>query len=101
MVWPCPSNTPPKVGTGAKVIIANGAEFTVIVPLDNNCDGRVNSSEARNALRKAAKLDDLEGIFFTAGDSDGNGTIDAVDARKTLRVAAKLDSVEAAHLSAR
>ena len=81
------------VGTGAKIILQDGTAYTIIVPMDNNGDGKVNSSDARGALRMAAKLDTLEGAFFTAGDADGNGKVNSSDARKALRVAAKLESV--------
>ncbi|MBQ9880131.1 MAG: dockerin type I repeat-containing protein [Clostridia bacterium] len=59
---------------------------------DVNLDGKVDATDARLALRAAAKLDTLTGQAFTNADVDGNGIINAEDARKILRVAAKLES---------
>ena len=55
-------------------------------------DGKVDATDARLALRAAAKLDTLTGQAFTNADVDGSGIINAEDARKILRVAAKLES---------
>ena len=68
-------------------------EYTIIVPMDMNGDGKVNSSDARAILRAAAKLDSIDGIYFTAADSDNNKKINSSDARRALRVAAKLDEI--------
>ena len=59
---------------------------------DVNLDGKVDATDARLALRAAAKLDTLTGQAFTNADVDGSGIINAEDARKILRVAAKLES---------
>ena len=61
--------------------------------MDMNGDGKVNSSDARAILRAAAKLDSIDGIYFTAADSDNNKKINSSDARRALRVAAKLDEI--------
>lgn len=60
---------------------------------DINSDGRVNSEDARLALRIAARLDSVEegSIKYRAADVDLNENINAEDARLILRVAAKLD----------
>ncbi|MBR1811968.1 MAG: hypothetical protein IJ766_10055, partial [Clostridia bacterium] len=81
------------VGTGAQVVLPDGTAYTVIVPMDNNGDGKVNSVDARNALRAAARLDTLTGAYFLAGDADGNGKVNSADARKALRIAARLDAI--------
>ena len=54
-------------------------------------DGKVNSSDARKALRAAAKLDTLNETETLLADMDGNGKVNSTDARKILRIAAKLD----------
>ncbi|MBQ6021006.1 MAG: leucine-rich repeat protein [Clostridia bacterium] len=81
------------VGTGTRLITADGTEYAVIVPMDVNGDGKVNSQDARIILRAAARLETLDGIVFLAADSDGNGKIASADARRALRVAAKLDII--------
>lgn len=63
---------------------------------DVNADGKVNSGDARQALRFAARLDriDKNSAGFLAADVNEDGRIDSKDARKILRVAAKLESFE-------
>ena len=68
--------------------------FAARVPGDADGDGKVTASDARIALRVAAKLDTLEGVFLKAADADGNGKINSSDARKALRVAAKLEEIK-------
>lgn len=84
------------VGTGCKIrlIDDNGtvSEYTVLVPMDVNGDGKISASDARSALRVSAKLDELHGVFLTAADADDNDKITASDARKILRVSAKLET---------
>ncbi|MBQ9879064.1 MAG: leucine-rich repeat protein [Clostridia bacterium] len=72
------------------------ASKTVIFMGDTDGDGTVNATDARLALRAAAKLDALEGAFGSAADTDGDGNINATDARGILRAAAKLDALEVA-----
>lgn len=57
----------------------------------NNGDAAVTAQDARIALRTAAKLELVEGVFRQAADPDGNNTVTATDARKILRTAARLD----------
>ncbi|MBQ9879799.1 MAG: dockerin type I repeat-containing protein [Clostridia bacterium] len=59
---------------------------------DVDGSGKVDSTDARLALRAAAKLDTLTSEQFTAADVDSNGKVDSVDARMILRVAARLDT---------
>ena len=59
---------------------------------DINFDGRVTASDARLALRAAAKLDTLQGNALLAADVDFDGKTSASDARKILRVAAGLET---------
>lgn len=60
-------------------------------PGDVNGDGKVNSSDARIALRAAAKLEGLTDAQKKAGDTDGDGDVDSADARNILRKAGKLE----------
>ncbi len=63
---------------------------------DVNGDGDVDATDARLALRAAAKLDTLSGTQLLAADVNGDGIVDATDARTILRVAAKLEELPAA-----
>lgn len=58
---------------------------------DVNLDGKVNTSDARLALRGAATLETLTDQQILAADVNKNGKADTSDARKILRVAANLD----------
>ncbi|MCR5690014.1 MAG: dockerin type I repeat-containing protein [Clostridiales bacterium] len=85
------------LGTGALfyVYISDADEIavskTIIFLGDVDGDATVNATDARLALRAAAKLDTLEGAFASAADTDGDNNINATDARMILRAAAKLD----------
>ncbi|MBQ6020994.1 MAG: trypsin-like peptidase domain-containing protein [Clostridia bacterium] len=57
---------------------------------DVDGNGRINSIDARIALRAAARLETLDYETAVRADADGNGKIGAADARIILRVAAKL-----------
>ena len=86
-------------GTGSTVTVTVGDASitkTIIVMGDTDGDGTVNATDARLALRAAAKLDTLEGAFGSAADTDGDGSINATDARGILRAAAKLDALKIA-----
>ena len=60
---------------------------------DLNGDGKVNSSDARIALRAAAKLDELSVSQKKIGDMNGDGKMNSTDARIILRMAAKLEQL--------
>ena len=62
---------------------------------DVNLNGQVTASDARLALRIAAKLNLYTDRQKLQGDVDFNDTINARDARKILRVCAKLESFDA------
>ncbi|MCD7775625.1 MAG: leucine-rich repeat protein, partial [Clostridiales bacterium] len=84
------------IGTGCKVqtLDENGnvvSEYTVIVPSDVDGNGKITAADARLALRMAAQLDTLEGVYAVAADFDADTAIKPSDARSILRVAAKLD----------
>lgn len=85
-----------RVGTNAKLRILdeNGekmSEYQILLKMDTNGDGKVNSSDARIVLRHCARLDLQEGIYALASDSDANGKITSADARLILRKSARLD----------
>ncbi|MBR1811093.1 MAG: hypothetical protein IJ766_05515, partial [Clostridia bacterium] len=85
------------VGTGGTIYVSHDifdevlSEYTVIVPMDLNGDGRVNSADARIALRISARLDSATDNQLLAGDTNTDHKISSADARKILRVAARLD----------
>ncbi len=81
------------IGTGASVTDSDGRKWLVIVPADANGDGKVNSSDARLALRTSARVSSLEGAFFAAADIDDDGKLKSNDARIILRISARLDSI--------
>ncbi|MCR5689677.1 MAG: leucine-rich repeat protein [Clostridiales bacterium] len=88
------------LGTGARfyVYLSEADEIavskTIILMGDVDGDATVNATDARLALRAAAKLDALEGAFGSAADVDGDYNINATDARGILRAAAKLDALK-------
>ncbi len=57
-------------------------------------DKRITASDARAALRFAAKIDVPSAEQFRAADVNEDGKLNAMDARLILRVAAKLDVFE-------
>ena len=61
---------------------------------DVNGDGSVTATDARLALRAAARIDVLSAAQFAAADIMRNSVVNAADARIILRIAAKIDSVE-------
>ena len=58
---------------------------------DVTMDGRTDASDARLALRAAARLETLSPLQQKLADTDGDGLVKAGDARTILRIAAKLD----------
>ncbi|MCD7828604.1 MAG: leucine-rich repeat protein, partial [Clostridiales bacterium] len=84
------------IGTGCKIqtLDEDGnviSEYTVIVPSDVDGNGKITAADARIALRTAAQLDTLDGVYAVAADFDADSAIKPSDARAILRVAAKLD----------
>ena len=70
-------------------IKTKGLNGFVLASGDLNGDGNVNSSDARLALRAAAKLENLTPEQQKAGDMDGDGKVTSADAREMLKKAAK------------
>ncbi|MBR1811092.1 MAG: leucine-rich repeat protein [Clostridia bacterium] len=60
---------------------------------DLNGDKKVNSVDARLALRAAARLDTLTDVQRLAADIDGDGKVGSGDARRILRAAARLEAL--------
>lgn len=58
---------------------------------DINGDGKITASDAREALRAAAGLSELEGVQNDAADYNNDGRVTASDARLILRKAANID----------
>ena len=74
------------------------ASFTVRIvsdglPGDINKDGKVNSADARMALRYAARLIALTPEQLSLGDVVRDGKVNSADGRKLLRVAAHLEEL--------
>ena len=59
---------------------------------DADSNGKITASDARAALRIAARLDTPTEIQTMALDLDGNGKISPSEARKILRFSARLDN---------
>lgn len=68
-------------------------DFVRFTPGDLNSDGKINSADAKIALRYSARLDTQSTSVKLAGDTNEDGRVTSADARKLLRVAAKLDSI--------
>lgn len=70
-------------------------QYQVVLAGDVNGDGFVNASDARIAMRAAAKIELLNDfLLFAAADTDCSGKITAKDARKILRVSADVDTFD-------
>jgi len=80
-----------KIGTGAVVTLADGTEYTIIVPGDVDGDAAITAGDARAVLRASVDLEPLEGIFLTAAKVEGNENISAGDARLILRASVGLE----------
>ncbi len=81
------------LGTGAIITGESGTEYPVVVLGDTDGDGKVGAADARRALRSAAKIELLSGLFERAADMDGDAKVKAGDARTILRIAARLEVV--------
>ena len=60
---------------------------------DANCDGKVNASDARHALRCSAGLEKQEDALIYAADVNSDGKITAADARLILRAVARIETL--------
>lgn len=68
----------------------SGIDYTLrlIGDVDNN--GKINSSDARTALRVSAQLDEISETDAPFSDVNGDGKITSADAREILRASANL-----------
>lgn len=90
------------IGSGCFIFLVRKNEETgkndpvdttcVVIKGDLNGDGKVTASDAREALRAAAKLTTLLSPYFLAGDLNGDENINASEARSILRVASRIDT---------
>ncbi len=83
-----------KIGTGDKLVLADGTELIVSVLGDLNGDGEVATSDARLALRKAVNLETFDNAHSVAADVDNNKEVGVADARMILRASVNLDKAE-------
>ena len=70
------------------------------LPGDVDCNGKVESADARLALRASVGLekDIVTGtIAFQAADMDGDGNVTSADARKILRISVGLENASPEH----
>ena len=72
-------------------MVSSAEEVFEIFDGDINGDGKVNSADARTALRAAAQIEDLTRVQAYLGDMNESGKVDASDARTILRIAARLE----------
>lgn len=84
------------VGTGSRIRVLDNnsnvlSEYTVLVPMDVNGDGKITAQDARVVLRTAARLESPDAISQRAADTDADVKITASDARRILRKAAHLE----------
>ncbi|HHU83554.1 MAG TPA: leucine-rich repeat protein [Clostridiales bacterium] len=86
------------IGTGCLIEIYDGDNFiekkTVVFKGDINGDGKIKTTDARNALRGALGLDNLSDAQILAADVNNDGKLKATDARAILRGAMGLDETE-------
>ena len=66
------------------------AELQILAKGDLNGDEKVNSIDARIALRAAAQIEQIDIGQKYAADIDGNGKVNSIDARQILRISAHL-----------
>ena len=84
------------VGTGCKVQIKDidgnvVNEYEVVISADIDGNGKITAADARLALRAAAKIDTIDGVYSFAADVNGDEKLTAMDARTILRKAAGLE----------
>ncbi len=80
-------------GTVAKAAGGSLKTQNTVAKGDANCDGKVNASDARFALRCSAKLDTYDESIFYAIDVTADDKITAADARLILRASARLETL--------
>ncbi|HHU84676.1 MAG TPA: leucine-rich repeat protein [Clostridiales bacterium] len=86
------------IGTGAVTEVYYGKNLieqkVMVLKGDINGDGKVKTTDARNALRGALSLDELNDVQILAADVNNDGNLKATDARAILRGAMGLENME-------
>ncbi len=67
------------VGTGCKVVISDGSEYTVIVKGDVDGTGVVDSTDYLKIKAVFLHTEKLENAYLVAADADGNAVINSTD----------------------
>ncbi len=71
----------------------SGIDFQSRLMGDSDCNGKINSSDARNVLRFASSLDICPADDLPYCDVTGDGVVTAADARLILRASAKMETL--------
>ncbi len=79
------------IGTGDTIALADGTELVVIVMGDINGDGKIETSDARLALRKSVNLETFTAAQETAAKVSGGSAVDVSHARQILRASVGLE----------
>ncbi|MBQ3517801.1 MAG: leucine-rich repeat protein [Clostridia bacterium] len=81
------------VGTGMVLTLADGTNYTVVVPGDCDGNGIINAEDARLTLRLSVNLEDFvpDSVQYKACDVDDFTGVTASDARSILRASVGLD----------
>ena len=82
------------LGSGMVLVKPDGTKKTVIVKGDNDGDGRITASDARNALRAAVELESPNAWQKDASLVADGTEITAADARLILRAAVGLEALK-------
>ena len=84
------------LGTGTKIQVLDTdgtvlSEYEVMVKSDLDGDGKINPADARLALRAAAGIDAISGVYETAANYDDKDSVSPADARMILRKSVGLE----------
>ena len=80
--------------SGDIITFSDNSSYTCVLAGDNDSDGKITSSDARNALRCSVGLESLSSWQLRASDADRSGTITASDARLILRAGVGLENAD-------
>ncbi len=74
-----PLSSDSSVGTGCKVSISDGSEYTVVVKGDVDGTGEIDSTDYLKIKAVFLGNSTLESVYFTAADTDKSAEIDSTD----------------------